>query len=203
MNTKERIIEAAREEFTTRGFENISMRELARKARCTTGAIYGIFDGKEDLFRACVEEDIEYIKFRMDEADKNFHLPENPEEQEPYMRNHISTIITLLSELFTTYEKSLAMVLRRGEGKVYDDLMTFLWRMKYEANLAFYSKTTGGTELNDQVKLVISIMSRSTINAILAMMKKNWTVDEKKEYLSKIIGFQRAGWIYLTEKENE
>lgn len=53
-SSKERILDAARAEFLEKGFQGASMRAIASAAGMTTGAIYGYFSSKEDLFDALV-----------------------------------------------------------------------------------------------------------------------------------------------------
>ena len=46
---RQAIIEAAKEEFLQKGYENASMRSIAAKADITVGNIYRYFENKEDL----------------------------------------------------------------------------------------------------------------------------------------------------------
>lgn len=60
--TRTRLIEAARELFADRGYANVPVEEVVRRAGVTRGALYHQFPGgKEDLFAAvfdAVEEDV-------------------------------------------------------------------------------------------------------------------------------------------------
>jgi AcrR family transcriptional regulator len=53
--TKERIIEAAFEEFTQRGFAGSRVDEIAEKARCNKALLYQYFGDKETLFRHVID----------------------------------------------------------------------------------------------------------------------------------------------------
>ncbi|MBL4906594.1 MAG: helix-turn-helix transcriptional regulator [Sneathiella sp.] len=46
---RQKILEAATRVFEKVGLANASMRAIALEAGCTTGAIYPIFSGKEDI----------------------------------------------------------------------------------------------------------------------------------------------------------
>jgi AcrR family transcriptional regulator len=50
--TRERVLDAAEQLFTTRGFHATSMQQIAAAAGHTTGALYSSFEGKDDLFLA-------------------------------------------------------------------------------------------------------------------------------------------------------
>ncbi len=57
VETRHRIIEAARELFNTKGYKGVSMREVAEVVRVTPAALYYHFpEGKEDLFLAVLKQ---------------------------------------------------------------------------------------------------------------------------------------------------
>ena len=58
-NTRERLLDAARRVFASSGFHGASVEEIASAAGFSTGALYSNFDGKEDLFLALMEREIE------------------------------------------------------------------------------------------------------------------------------------------------
>jgi AcrR family transcriptional regulator len=58
-NTRERLLAAARSVFAGSGFHGASVEEIASAAGFSTGALYSNFDGKEDLFLALMEREIE------------------------------------------------------------------------------------------------------------------------------------------------
>ncbi len=59
--TLENIMTVACEEFLQKGFQGASLRNIVRKAGVTTGAFYGYFKSKEDLFDSLVKEQYLHI----------------------------------------------------------------------------------------------------------------------------------------------
>src|SRR6202167_4817962 len=57
--TRERLLAAARRVFARSGFHGASVEEIASEAGFSTGALYSNFDGKEDLFLALMEREID------------------------------------------------------------------------------------------------------------------------------------------------
>ena len=53
-----KILESARSEFMTNGFEKSSLKSICEGAGVTTGALYKRYKGKEDLFCAVVEQTV-------------------------------------------------------------------------------------------------------------------------------------------------
>jgi AcrR family transcriptional regulator len=58
-NTRERLLAAARSAFARSGFHGASVEEIASEAGYSTGALYSNFEGKEDLFVALMEREID------------------------------------------------------------------------------------------------------------------------------------------------
>ncbi|MDO4322919.1 MAG: TetR/AcrR family transcriptional regulator [Lachnospiraceae bacterium] len=57
-----RILESARNEFLTMGFEKASLKAICDGAGVTTGALYKRYAGKEELFQAVVADTVEALE---------------------------------------------------------------------------------------------------------------------------------------------
>lgn len=63
-NTLELIHEAAKAEFLEKGFKSASLRNIVKTANVTTGAFYGYYDSKAELFKALVGDVYEHFMGR-------------------------------------------------------------------------------------------------------------------------------------------
>ena len=59
--TKNKLLQSAREEFMEKGYMNASLRNICKNAGVTTGALYFFFEDKADLFKAITKDTIEGI----------------------------------------------------------------------------------------------------------------------------------------------
>jgi AcrR family transcriptional regulator len=75
--TREIILDAARELFATEGYEGVSMRKVAEKIEYSPTAIYVHFKDKEDLFHEICHEDFERLAAEFQKRP----LPADPVEQ--------------------------------------------------------------------------------------------------------------------------
>src|SRR5499425_3190373 len=75
--TRDKILDAARELFITEGFEGVSMRKVAEKIEYSPTAIYVHFADKEELFRDLCPEDFA----KLAEAFQSPALPLDPLER--------------------------------------------------------------------------------------------------------------------------
>ena len=81
MSTLERIHSAAKAEFTEKGYRSASLRSIVKAAGVTTGALYGYYVGKQELFSALVDEEYEYMLSEYKKALNAFE--ELPAERKP------------------------------------------------------------------------------------------------------------------------
>jgi TetR/AcrR family transcriptional regulator, transcriptional repressor of aconitase len=57
--TRQRLLSAARTVFARRGYHGASVEEIAAEAGFSTGALYSNFDGKESLFLALMDHEVD------------------------------------------------------------------------------------------------------------------------------------------------
>lgn len=75
--TRDKILDAAREMFASEGYEGVSMRKLAEKIEYSPTAIYAYFSDKEDLFHQLCQEDFG----RLAQAFHSTAMPTDPIER--------------------------------------------------------------------------------------------------------------------------
>lgn len=76
-NTLELIHTAAKAEFMEKGFQSASLRNIVKNAGVTTGAFYGYYDSKKELFAALVDPAYEHMMSRYEQAHAYFEsLPD-------------------------------------------------------------------------------------------------------------------------------
>jgi AcrR family transcriptional regulator len=61
IRTRRKVLDAARALFTERGYEAATIRDIARYAGMSTGAVFANFQDKADLFEAILMEDAERV----------------------------------------------------------------------------------------------------------------------------------------------
>lgn len=64
---RQQVLEAAADCFRRRGFHAASMAEIAKTAGMSTGHIYNLFENKNDIIAAIVEQDCEEVLARIAE----------------------------------------------------------------------------------------------------------------------------------------
>ena len=65
---RELLLRAAREEFAEQGLEGATMRGIALRAGCSTGAIYPLFESKEAIYADQLQHSLSALDARVAEA---------------------------------------------------------------------------------------------------------------------------------------
>ena len=84
----ERIHQAAKAEFLEKGYKDASLRNIVKSVGMTTGAFYGYYKSKAELFEALVGKHYEYILTCFRKAQQEF--AGLPQEQQPEVMGDIS-----------------------------------------------------------------------------------------------------------------
>lgn len=105
----ELLILSAREEFLAHGYARASVRRICERAGKSTGSLYCLFDGKEDLFTACVEPAARALLVAFGAPDLpggRMAEPLLPPEREVRLR------IGLIAEAVESHRASVRLILR-------------------------------------------------------------------------------------------
>lgn len=73
IRTRQKVLQAARDLFIERGYEAATVRDIARKAGMSTGAVFANFQDKSDLFEVVTMEDLERVAEAMRAAADRRH----------------------------------------------------------------------------------------------------------------------------------
>ncbi len=110
----DRILEAARDAFATRGFAATTMEDVAKRVGISRSAIYTRFDSKEALFRALVEGLIANV---LPEAMPDLGQTPAPDA----LRRFIHVVMVRLGSGNIAFLPRLII----GEGQAFPDLVKF------------------------------------------------------------------------------
>ncbi len=80
------LLKAAKKVFAQKGFEGATVKDIADEAGVNVSLVSYHFNGKENLYKACVEE---FAKSRLDATEKFIKGPESVED----MRVRLSLMI--------------------------------------------------------------------------------------------------------------
>ena len=136
LTTLERIHQAAKTEFLAKGFRSSSLRNIVKMAGMTTGAFYGYYKSKEELFAALVGEHYDYLINRFKDAQEEFSNI-SPERQ-PEVMSEISGLC-MFDMLRYAYQhlEECKLILCCSEGTRFSGMIDEMVEIELESTHAY------------------------------------------------------------------
>lgn len=187
-STLDGILEAARSEFLLHGYRAVGLREIVKKAGVTTGAFYGYFRNKEDLFTALVGREYNhFIELYRGMLEDFGSIPHD--EQIRDFPLHARTLLTRLSDYIFLNREAFKMILCSSEGTEYSNLIHELAKLDVEATRKFLD--LADRKINTKLEhMLISGMFATFFELIIHDVPE----EESEEYIEQMLEFYVGGW---------
>lgn len=111
LTTKEKIIHESLRLFSKKGYDGVSMREIAAAVGIKGASIYNHFTGKEEIFRAIFDE----MKIRYEDAATSMNIPveENEDTVHEYLNIDEAKLLKMAENLLYFFCKDEFTVMFR------------------------------------------------------------------------------------------
>ncbi|MCR5187746.1 MAG: TetR/AcrR family transcriptional regulator, partial [Treponema sp.] len=120
--TLEKILQVANKEFLAKGFKDASLRAIVKEAGVTTGAFYGYFKSKEELFDALVKEHADYIMNIYDSILEDFQkLP--VDQQTSFMDSNSHYGIEKMFDYVWEHKEPFLLISNSSAGTKYENFI--------------------------------------------------------------------------------
>ena len=186
-STLERIHEAAAADFLQRGFRKATLRDIARSAGVTTGALYGYYDSKEDLFEALVGEAYDTLMnlCRGSEEDRHADVMEELERlcsQE--LLQYVFANLTAFRLLLLCAEGT------RFAGMI-DRMVEQLQHSTHRCQENLRRQGLLSASVDPRLE---HILVTGMVNAFFELVIHEMTPEQAETYLAQMQAFYDAGW---------
>ncbi|MCR4955524.1 MAG: TetR/AcrR family transcriptional regulator [Lachnospiraceae bacterium] len=181
--TRNRILECAKEEFLTMGFQKANLRSIANQAKATTGALYNHFKNKEVLFEALVEEPAQELLAQFKERHES--LTEFPENDS---LNGTDWMLDYIYDHFDAFR----LIFCCSEGHQYSgflDELAAIEESAYKKHLP--SSAHAGEPVDD---FFIHVVCASGFRELYEVVSHNLSKEEAIHFMNKVKQFRMAGW---------
>ncbi|MBR4323618.1 TetR/AcrR family transcriptional regulator, partial [Treponema sp.] len=130
-NTLKKINEFATCEFLKKGFRGASLREIVKKAGVTTGAFYGYYKSKEELFSALVKPHADTVANIFGGLTEKFKQLPN-EEWAADIGTFSKQGIVQIYEYAFNHKDAFRLILNASEGTDFEDFVHKLVEQEIE-----------------------------------------------------------------------
>lgn len=191
------IFSAAMQEFLEKGFKSASLRNIVKIAGVTTGALYGYFNSKEDLFEALVGEHYNYLLDCFCKAQREF--AEIPPEEQP--NNLTATSGAYMYQmLLYAYEhlNEFKLILCCSDGtrfsRLIDEMVEIEIRGTHDYLEVLEKLGRPSPYIGERLE---HILITGMFNTFFELIIHEMPLEEAKYYLKEMRAFYTAGWMKI------
>jgi len=194
-NIKNRILQAARQEFKDKNYEKASIRTIAKKAGVTPSNIYNYFENKDDLFRTILQPLIHKIEIGKKVLNK-FEFDREPGAQEDLDSHH--EIIINSAKIVDENREAMKILVFKSKGSSlenYIDSLTDWFTEEFKKSLCEKAqyKVDG---------FLVHIMSSIWFNSIREILMHDIKGERMMNIAEDLMTFIFTGWRNLMEKKD-
>lgn len=197
LTTLERIHQAAKEEFLEKGFQSASLRNIVKSVGMTTGAFYGYYKSKEELFGALVGTHYTHFINRYKDAQKEF--AELPHERQPEMVGEISGLC-MFDMLHYAYEHldEFKLILCCSEGTGFAGLIDEMVNIEIDATHTYLKVLEELGRPSPQIDPQLEhILITGMFHTFFELIIHEMPLPDAENYLREMRAFYTAGWMKI------
>lgn len=195
--TLEKIHRAAKAEFLEKGFKTASLRNIVKTAGMTTGAFYGYYKSKEELFEALVGEHYRYIMDRFRAVQQEF--AQLPPQEQPENLSNISGV-SMFDMLRYAYDhlEEFKLLLCCAEGTRFEGMIDEMVEIETKGTHDYLAvlKKLGRPAPHIDARLE-HILITGMFNAFFELIIHEMPLSDAETYLQEMRAFYTAGWMKI------
>lgn len=193
-NTREKILEAGKQEFLSKGFLAASLRNIVKEAGVTTGAFYGCFSSKQALFAALVEPHAAAVMWRFMKAQCEFaELPENC-QPEHVGRESSDCMMWMVDYIYQHFD-AFKLLICHAKGTAYEHFVHNMVEIEVEAAYRYLDVLRRlehpVPELDPQLGHIIA---SGLFNGIFEIVVHDMPHERARRNVRQLQEFYLAGW---------
>ena len=197
LTTLDRIHRAAKTEFLEKGYKAASLLNIVKSVGMTTGAFYGYYKIKEDLFAALVGEHYAYLLNCFQKAQKEF--TDLPHEQQPEVMSEISGAC-MFDMLHYAYEhlEECKLILCCSEGTKFSGLIDEMVEIEAAATHAYQEVLQELGRPSPQIDPALEhILITGMFHTFFELVIHEMSLQNAENYVKEMRAFYTAGWMKI------
>ena len=192
--TQKAILDAAKHEFLEKGFRGASLRNIVKTAKVTTGAFYGYYESKEQLFDALVKEPSEYIMNEFNRTQEEFKKL-SPEKQNEEMGKVSGRSMIKWIDYILDNADAFKLILKCAEGTGYENYIHKMVETEIRATHDFvHLMNENGKSFKTADENLEHILISGMFSAYFEMALHDIPRDAAHIYVEQLNEFYVAGW---------
>ena len=197
LTTLERIHQAAKAEFLEKGYKDASLRNIVKSVGMTTGAFYGYYKSKEELFEALTGEHYKYLLDCFKKAQKDF--ADLPQEQQPEVLSDVSGAC-MFEMLHYAYEhmEECKLILCCSEGTKFSGLIDEMVEIEAEATHSYQKVLEKLGRPSPKIDPALEhILITGMFHTFFELVVHEMPLNDAENYVKEMRAFYTAGWMKI------
>ena len=206
--TKNRILECAKDEFLSKGFEKAQVAAIAKLAKVTTGAIYRHFKNKEALFFALIEEEYNYTLAIVSDVEKRsehktIQIDSDSVDDEAIIENLFLETMLFVDYMYAHFD-NFKLIFACSKGSKVENFIEDITERYTAKNMKLIHFNAKQGQINTEIKeFEVHVITKGYITSLCECVLHDISHDNVSEYIRSIVVFQYYGWQGLMKKYNK
>lgn len=193
LNTRAKILRAAKQEFFTNGFADTNVRTIAEKAGVTTGALYNLFDNKDGIFEALVsgvfDEFLDIVTHHDIFDAENFGMKTSDLSAITELSQH--RFLKMVDFFYDNWD-AMKLIVCRSKGSSYEHIFDKAIDVTERETLQWLKQD--GVKMSRRIRFFIHVMVTSHFENLKEIFYHNLKKSEAVEYILDFNVYHCAGW---------
>jgi len=193
LNTREKILNAAKREFLEKGFAGTNVRAVAQRAGVTTGALYNLFKNKDGIFEALVggvfDEFLNILAYNdvFEARELDMKAGDLSEITEMSRRRFLRMI-----DFFYANWDAMKLLVCCAKGSSFEHIFDKAIDLTEKETLRLL--TMDGVKMSRRIKFFIHVMVTSHFENLKEIFYHDLTKSEAAEYVLDFNVYHCGGW---------
>ena len=196
-STHQQILDAGKKEFLLKGYLSASLRNIVKEAGVTTGAFYGYYKSKEDLFDALVAEPYQVLMAKFTQAQNAFaSLP--PEEQPEQMGEISGDCMDWMVGYIYAHFDAFKLLLCSSEGTKYEHFIHTMVEIEVEGTHTYLAVLNELGRPSPKIDPKLEhILITGMFHTFFELVIHEMPLRDAENYIREMRAFYTAGWMKI------
>lgn len=190
----EKLLECAKEEFLTNGYENASLRVIAEKAGSSKGAIYIRYPDKASMYRSLVQPVADGFCERLHAALESFNsLPGNVQTQQirHYSDEGFPKVIDYIYDHFDEFK----LLFTSGENSTYQEFVHRVVELDTSCTTRYIEASGNDAIISGRLTPQLNhLLSSAFYAGMFEIVVHEMPKAQAMEHIQRMRRFYTAGW---------
>lgn len=199
----ENLLQCAKEEFLSNGFENASLRSIAEKAGTTKSSLLYRYSDKEHLYRAITQPIADGFCDLLQNTLSGFDKLSSIEQKEQINTYSKGKFSKLMDYVFEHLDEFKIMLLS-GETSIYQEFIHRIVDIDIGTTLRYIEKTGNDALISGRLTLELAhLLSSAFYTGLFETVIHDMSKTEAKKHIQSMSCFFNAGWKTIFEGGKE